>query len=114
MAVAGQGSHRCTLAWFCNVFRKDPRLSHITIASGKENFGRCSECSRFSDELKQAIKAGDAAKVLSVKRERLTHYLLERADKLSYYSVRSLHGPAPPLVLASPLLSSLTPFQPLS
>eukprot|EP00965_Chrysotila_dentata_P066070 2187305-Pleurochrysis_carterae.AAC.1 len=77
----------CKKDWFTFVFKADPRLADITIASGKENFGRCSTCSTFDVEIKVAQKAGDA-KVLVLKQGRRDRLLLERADKLSYYYFR--------------------------
>ena len=88
MSAAGLSECTCSMAWFCHVFRTDQRVAHITVASGKENFGRCSECSAFADDLRVAIRNGDAKEVGSIKRKRLVHYLLERADKLSYYNNR--------------------------
>eukprot|EP00965_Chrysotila_dentata_P193050 6175512-Pleurochrysis_carterae.AAC.1 len=72
--------------WFGHVFRTSPRLDHITIASGKENFGRCTTCGNLEAALHAARCDGDRQKVLDKKAERLAHYLLEKADKINYYA----------------------------
>ena len=74
--------------WFRKVFRTAPELQHIQIASGKENFGRCSTCTRLAHALSKARKSGKTQDLIDAKAQRLSHYRLERADKLHYYRVR--------------------------
>eukprot|EP00965_Chrysotila_dentata_P077449 2556503-Pleurochrysis_carterae.AAC.1 len=78
----------CEENWFRRIFKEAPELCNITIASGKENFGRCSTFFRLEAEIKQAKASGDAQAVLNKKQERLDHHKLARADKLSYYAKR--------------------------
>ena len=52
-------SERCGRWWFGHVFTYHPELSHITIASGKENFGRCTTCADLEQKIKDARKTGD-------------------------------------------------------
>lgn len=34
----------CSRDWFGKLLRNESLLSHVTIASGKENFGKCDDC----------------------------------------------------------------------
>ena len=89
MVAAGiPAMEHCTRQWFCHLWNFHPQLSHITIASGKENFGRCTNCQEAEERLGKARKGSDAQELLHAKQDRLDHLLEERADKLSYYAVR--------------------------
>ena len=79
---------QCTRQWFCHLWNYHPQLSHITIASGKENFGRCTKCQEAEERLGKARKGSDTQELLHAKQDRLDHLLEERADKLSYYATR--------------------------
>lgn len=46
-------------AWFNHVFAYHPELHHISIASGKENFGRCTDCARLEEKITAARKKGE-------------------------------------------------------
>ena len=81
-------AEQCTRQWFCHLWNFHPELSHITIASGKENFGRCTKCQEAEERLQKARKGSDAQELLHAKQDRLDHLLEERADKLSYYATR--------------------------
>ena len=78
----------CSPDWFAKVFRKNSHLAHITIASGKQNFGRCRTCVMLEQKITSARKAHDAVACSYWKKQRFSHLLLERADKISYYNVR--------------------------
>eukprot|EP00965_Chrysotila_dentata_P083804 2766211-Pleurochrysis_carterae.AAC.3 len=51
-------------AWFQHVFREAPALSKITIASGKESFGRCTTCGNLEEAVKKARLGGNASEVV--------------------------------------------------
>ena len=51
----------CARAWFAHVFAYHPELKHVTIASGKENFGRCTLCAQYEEEIKKARASGKLA-----------------------------------------------------
>eukprot|EP00965_Chrysotila_dentata_P031185 1037958-Pleurochrysis_carterae.AAC.1 len=53
--------------WFVKIFKEAPELRKVTIASGKENFGRCATCFRLEAEIKNAFAPGDAQQVLNKK-----------------------------------------------
>eukprot|EP00965_Chrysotila_dentata_P232016 6198715-Pleurochrysis_carterae.AAC.1 len=102
MRAAGAGCLRiCTEVWSGEIFRTEPSLAHITIASGKKNFGRCTICGNLEAAIKIARNAGDTQRVLDKKNERKQHYLLERADKVHCYACRvKARAPAADLVSA--------------
>ena len=54
-------SEVCKRAWFCHVWNHHPELRHITIATGKENFGRCTVCQDCEDRINKARKSGNQA-----------------------------------------------------
>eukprot|EP00965_Chrysotila_dentata_P146348 4832796-Pleurochrysis_carterae.AAC.1 len=56
--------------WFSKIFRTHPDLEHITVASGKENFGRCTVCSSLQEEIRRAQKSGLAQLAMDKKEER--------------------------------------------
>eukprot|EP00965_Chrysotila_dentata_P103078 3403329-Pleurochrysis_carterae.AAC.1 len=60
MAAAGSADNIASPTWFGHVFRVAPELAHIVIASGKENFGRCTKCGDLEFALREARKRGDA------------------------------------------------------
>ena len=78
----------CGKDWFMHMFKTAPELQHILVSSGKENFGRCTECFKLEQAVKEARATGDAQALLDVKRARQSHLQLERADKVSYYRWR--------------------------
>eukprot|EP00965_Chrysotila_dentata_P254658 6211951-Pleurochrysis_carterae.AAC.2 len=90
LIAAGQGDDVFSRTRFNHIFRTSPDLANIGIASGKENFGRCTVCGDLEEAIKSARKSGDALLIARKKQERLDHIMLERADKLSYYSWRDL------------------------
>lgn len=48
----------CARAWFSHIFAYHPELRHVTIASGKENFGRCTTCAGLEQKIADARKKG--------------------------------------------------------
>eukprot|EP00965_Chrysotila_dentata_P060699 2010999-Pleurochrysis_carterae.AAC.1 len=86
MKAAGAADHIVSPTWFGHIFRVAPELCHIAIASGKENFGRCTVCGDLEFALRAARKAGDAQELAHTKQKRLDHLMKERADKLAYYA----------------------------
>eukprot|EP00965_Chrysotila_dentata_P128988 4264022-Pleurochrysis_carterae.AAC.2 len=78
--------HICCEAWFGHVFRTNARLAHVTIASGKKSFERCTTVGNLETAIKAARRDGDRQKVMDKKAEHLAHYLLEKADKVNYYA----------------------------
>eukprot|EP00965_Chrysotila_dentata_P119702 3957455-Pleurochrysis_carterae.AAC.1 len=78
----------CGYDHFLKTFKTDPRLRDISIASGKENFGRCNECAELNHNVKTARKMNDPSMLQQAKQKRLAHYLMEKADKSSYYAFR--------------------------
>eukprot|EP00965_Chrysotila_dentata_P011509 376733-Pleurochrysis_carterae.AAC.1 len=56
--------------WFSKTFRTHPDLEHTTVASGKENFGRCTVCSSLQEAIRQAQKSGLAQLAMDKKEER--------------------------------------------
>eukprot|EP00965_Chrysotila_dentata_P095825 3167389-Pleurochrysis_carterae.AAC.1 len=70
------------------MFRVAPELKGIGIASGKENFGRCTVCGDLEEAIRKARYSRDTNLLLRKKQERLDHIKRERADKLAYYAHR--------------------------
>ena len=83
-------SQICGIDWFRYTFRTNVALADIDIASGKENFGRCSLCHELEEAIKAARRSGDIELLLQKKSERQNHFRHERADKLAYYAHRDL------------------------
>ena len=54
-------SEICKRQWFCYVWHGNPELlvAHITIASGKENFGRCTKCQESEERIGKARRGND-------------------------------------------------------
>eukprot|EP00965_Chrysotila_dentata_P233263 6199493-Pleurochrysis_carterae.AAC.1 len=88
LSTAKEADLLVSRTWFNHLFRVAPELSTIGIASGKENFGRCTTCGNLEEAIRSARARGDAQTMLSKKQERLDHIMKERADKLAYYSFR--------------------------
>eukprot|EP00965_Chrysotila_dentata_P204748 6182521-Pleurochrysis_carterae.AAC.1 len=93
MTAAGAAEHIVSPTWFGHIFRVARELSHIAIASGKENFGRCTLCGDLECALRAARQRGDAQTLAEKKQERLDHLRLQRADKLAYYGHRCATSP---------------------
>ena len=102
LTAAGIGEQEvCTRQWFCYIWNYHPQLSHVTIASGKENFGRCTKCQEAEERIGKARKGSDTQELLYAKQDRLDHLMEERADKLSYYAARvAARQPATDMVSA--------------
>ena len=81
-------SQICTRAWFCHLFAYHPELRHITIASGKENFGRCDECSKHEQKIADARKQGASIRL----RMRLASLRILRIASLRMLCVVSLRA----------------------
>ena len=79
-------SQICTRAWFCHLFAYHPELRHITIASGKENFGRCDECSKHEQKIADARKQGASRRL----RMRLASLHILRIASLRILCIASL------------------------
>eukprot|EP00965_Chrysotila_dentata_P253326 6211190-Pleurochrysis_carterae.AAC.1 len=65
-----------------------PEFRGIGIASGKENFGRCTTCGNLEEAIRKARYSQDAQLLLRKKQERFDHIKRERADKPAYYAHR--------------------------
>lgn len=76
--------------WFSRIFKREPELADIVIASGKENFGRCTKCTELENDLRAERSAAnpDVDKITKIKERRIHHLMLQRADKISYYANR--------------------------
>eukprot|EP00965_Chrysotila_dentata_P189923 6173596-Pleurochrysis_carterae.AAC.1 len=88
LKAAGAESEIVSRTWFGHIFRVSPKLADIGIASGKENFGRCTICGDLEETIRKARYSRDAQLLLQKKQERFDHIKRERADKLAYYSHR--------------------------
>eukprot|EP00965_Chrysotila_dentata_P141807 4687259-Pleurochrysis_carterae.AAC.1 len=66
MKAAGAADHIESPTRFSHIFRVSPELCHIAIASGKENFGRCTVCGDLECALRAARKTGNAQQLADV------------------------------------------------
>eukprot|EP00965_Chrysotila_dentata_P095224 3147535-Pleurochrysis_carterae.AAC.1 len=60
LKASGSAEYAVSPTWFAHVFRCAPELSKIGLATGKENFGRCSIWGDLEEAIRKARFAGNA------------------------------------------------------
>ena len=74
--------------YFNTVVRSADELSNICWARKLLNFQNCTKCTDGNEEVAQALKSRDPARIAKAKRRRALHHGEQRGERLCYYSRR--------------------------
>jgi hypothetical protein len=84
------GADAPTYEYFCTVLKHAPELAHICRARKLLNFQDCTSCVDHNECVKSAMQTRDPEKVKQAKAARHAHHIMQRAERLEYYSRREL------------------------